>query len=638
MRNCMRAMIGLAHQQCQQPQQQQPQVQVPPVARQPHQVFGISKFMRLSPKVFKESTPADDAESWLENAEKAFEAMNCNRNEDREFTQLVQGDMTVDDYEAGFNRLARFVPSLVPDDEAKGNKFEFGLAMYLKKGIAGSTAPESYEELVEMAKKLEAVHKEARAYAQANQKKRNREGENKGQAPRGSTPSQQAPKPPSFKEPRGKQGNRGGYQNKSASNRPVAPKCERCGMNHNTKTCRWNTGACFRCGEIGYRIAECPHLAGDAQSLSDFDVILGMDWLSTHHALVDCNKKVVTFEILGEEKFCFEGSGAHSTPIVLSAIQVCRLLRQGCKAFLASVVEVNDNDRKIENVPIVRKFADVFPKDLPGLPPNREVEFTVDLAPGTAPISKAPYRMAPLEMKELKNQLEELLEKGFVRPSVSPWGAPVLFVKKKDESMRLCIDYRELNKVTIKNKYPLPRIDDLFDQFFLGLTGYYSRFIQNFSRLAASLTCLTWKGTKFVWSEDCEKSFQELKKRLVSAPILTLPVGGMGFVIYSDASKKGLGCVLMQNGKVIVYASRQLKPYEENYPSHDLELAVVVFALKIWRHYLYGEPCEIFTDHKSLKYIFTQKELNMRQRRWLELLKDCDLTISYHPSKANVGS
>ncbi|GJW36829.1 retrotransposon protein, putative, ty3-gypsy subclass [Tanacetum coccineum] len=141
---------------------------------------------------------------------------------------------------------------------------------------------------------------------------------------------------------------------------------------------------------------------------------------------------------------------------------------------------------------------------------------------------------------------------------------------------------------------------------------------------------------KFVWNEEREGSFEELKRRLVSSPVLTLPSGTGGYQIYSDASKKGLGCVLMQHGKVIAYASRQLKPYEVNYPTHDLELAAVVLALKIWRHYLYGETCDIFTDHKSLKYIFTQKELNMRQRRWLELLKDYDANIEYHPGKANV--
>ncbi|TYK29816.1 pol protein [Cucumis melo var. makuwa] len=143
-------------------------------------------------------------------------------------------------------------------------------------------------------------------------------------------------------------------------------------------------------------------------------------------------------------------------------------------------------------------------------------------------------------------------------------------------------------------------------------------------------------GTPFVWNPACESSFQELKQKLVSAPVLTVPDGSGSFVIYSDASKKGLGYVLMKQGKVVAYAFSQLKSHEQNYPTHDLELAVVVFALKIWRHYLYGEKIHIFTDHKSLKYFVTQKELNMRQRRWLELVKDYDCEILYHPGKANV--
>nr|GFD03655.1 putative reverse transcriptase domain-containing protein [Tanacetum cinerariifolium] len=137
---------------------------------------------------------------------------------------------------------------------------------------------------------------------------------------------------------------------------------------------------------------------------------------------------------------------------------------------------------------------------------------------------------------------------------------------------------------------------------FLGLAVYYRRFVEGFSLLALPLTKLMRKGEKFFWNEEREKSFEELKRRLVSFPVLTLPSGTGGYQIYSDASKKGLGCILMQHGKVIAYASRQLKPYEENYPTHNLELAAVVFALKIWRHYLYGETCDIFTDHKSLKY------------------------------------
>jgi hypothetical protein len=170
----------------------------------------------------------------------------------------------------------------------------------------------------------------------------------------------------------------------------------------------------------------------------------------------------------------------------------------------------------------------------------------------------------------------------------------------------------------------------------LGLAGYYRRFIEGFLKLSGPLTTLTRKNARFVWTDECEQCFQELKRRLVTAPVLALPTESGNFVVYSDASKKGLGCVLMQNDNVIAYASCQLKPYEQNYPTHDLELATVVFALKIWRHYLYCERCEIYTDHKSLKYLFTQKELNMRQRRWLELIKDYDCEINYHPGKANV--
>ncbi|WMV25313.1 hypothetical protein MTR67_018698 [Solanum verrucosum] len=391
--------------------------------------------------------------------------------------------------------------------------------------------------------------------------------------------------------------------------------------------------------------------------------------------------------------------------------------------------------------------------------------------------------MAPTELKELKEQLRDLLEKGFIRPSQSPWGVSVLFVKKKDGSLRMCIDYRQLNRVTVKNKYPFPRINDLFDQLqraihfskidlrsgyhqvkvrecdipktafrtryghyefvvmsfgltnapaifmdlmnrvfkpyldsfvvvfiddiliyshseeehmghlrvvlqrlreeklyakyekcefwlrevaflghvvsgdgikvylkktdvirnwprpltpsdirsFLGLAGYYWRFVNGFSSIASPMTKLTQKEAKFEWTDECERSFQTLKYKLVFAHILSLPNGLEGFVVYCDASRVGLGCVLMQNGKVIAYASRQLKVHEKNYPTHDLELAAVVFALKIWRHYLYGVHVDVFTDHKSLQYVFTQKDLNLRQRRWLEFLKDYDMSVHYHP-------
>ena len=158
-----------------------------------------------------------------------------------------------------------------------------------------------------------------------------------------------------------------------------------------------------------------------------------------------------------------QASGLHT--LLVSFLKAQRMMEKGCQAFLASITNMEKETLlKVGDVRVIQEFPEVFPDDLPGLPPTREIDFTIELVPGTEPISKAPYRMAPTELKELKTQLQELLDLGFIRPSHSPWGAPVLFVKKKDGSMRMCIDYRELNKVTIKNKYPLPRIDDLFDQ------------------------------------------------------------------------------------------------------------------------------------------------------------------------------
>jgi hypothetical protein len=150
---------------------------------------------------------------------------------------------------------------------------------------------------------------------------------------------------------------------------------------------------------------------------------------------------------------------------------------------------------------------------------------------------------------------------------------------------------------------------------FLGLAGYYRRFIENFSKIAKPLTSLLEKGVDFSWTDERQKAFEELKKRLTTAPVLTLPDQSKRFTVYCDASRDGLGCVLMQEGRVIAYASRQLRRHELNYLTHDLELAAVVHALKIWTHYLFGQRCDIYADHKSLKYIFTQSELNMRQRR-----------------------
>nr|GEU91260.1 putative reverse transcriptase domain-containing protein [Tanacetum cinerariifolium] len=265
---------------------------------------------------------------------------------------------------------------------------------------------------------------------------------------------------------------------------------------------------------------------------------------------------------------------------------------------------------------------------------------------GAAPVARAPYRLAPSEMKELAKQLQELSEKGFIHPSSSPWGAPVLFVKKKDGSFRMCIDYSELNKLTIKNCYQLPRIDDLFNQLqesvqFLGHVidseGVHVDLtkIEAIKNWATPITP-TEKNKKFEWETEAEEAFQTLKHKLCCAPILALPEGSKDFVVYCDASLRGFGAVLMQREKVIAYASRQLRTHEENYTTHDIELRAVVFALRLWRHYLYGTKCVVYMDHMSLQYILDQKELNMRQRRWIELLRDYDCEIRYHPGKVNV--
>ncbi|GJU75805.1 putative reverse transcriptase domain-containing protein [Tanacetum coccineum] len=352
-------------------------------------------------------------------------------------------------------------------------------------------------------------------------------------------------------------------------------------------------------------------------------------------------------------------------------------MEKGFPIFLAHItakeVEDKSKEKRLEDVPIVQDFPEVFPEDLPGLPPTRQVEFQIDLVPGAAPIARAPYRLAPSEMKELSEQLKELSDKGFIRPSSSPWGAPVLFVKKKDGSFRMCIDYRELNKLTVKNRYPLPRIDDLFDQLqgssvyskidlrsgyhqlrvreedipktaFRTRYGHYEFQVQFLGHVIDS-EGIHVDPAKIESIKDwtSPKSPTEIRQflGLAGAPILALPEGSEDFIAIVIASKQcvdvlGLGAVLIQREKVISYASRQLEIHEKNYTTHDLELGAVVFALKIWRHYLYGTKCTVFTDHKSLQHILDQKELNMRQRRWLELLSDYDCDIRYHPGKANV--
>nr|GEX90484.1 hypothetical protein [Tanacetum cinerariifolium] len=240
---------------------------------------------------------------------------------------------------------------------------------------------------------------------------------------------------------------------------------------------------------------------------------------------------------------------------------------------LLKKAEDKSREKRLEDVPTVRDFLEVFPKYFPRLLLTRKVEFQIDLVPGAAPVARSPYRLAPYEMQELSTQLQELSDNGFIRPSPSPWAAPVLFVKKKDESFRMCINYRELNKLIVKNRYPLPRIVDLFDQ--LQGPSIYS---YHQLRIAKTMTKLTQKTVKFDWGEHEEAAFQLLKQKLCSASILALPRGNEVFAVYCDASHKGLGTILMKREKVIAYASRQPKVHEKNYTTHDLELGAILNA------------------------------------------------------------
>ncbi|GJW23209.1 putative reverse transcriptase domain-containing protein [Tanacetum coccineum] len=435
--------------------------------------------------------------------------------------------------------------------------------------------------------------------------------------------------------------------------------------------------------------------------LGSFNVIVGMDWMAEHRAKVVCYKKYIRVPY-GNDMLIIQGERRgvknESRLEVISSIRTQKYNNHGCQVFWIQMIKEEKTEipeRRIKDVPVVRDFPEVFLKDFPGLPPTCQVEFHIELIPGAAPVARAPYRLAPTEMKELAEQLKELSDKG-LRPSSSPWGAPILFVKKKDGSFRMCIDYRELNKLTVKNRYPLPRIDDLFDQLQgsiiyskidlrsgyhqlrvreedipntafrtryghyefqvmpFGLTNAPAVFMDLMNRVckpyldkfmivfiddiliysrnekeheehlktilellkkeelyAKFSKCEFWINTvkflghvidssgihvdpakieavkswtspttpseirQFLGLAEQEEAFQLWKQKLCATLILALPEGSEDFVVYCDASIKGLGAVLMQRMKVIAYASRQLKIHEKNYTTHDLELGAI---------------------------------------------------------------
>ncbi|GJW42402.1 putative reverse transcriptase domain-containing protein [Tanacetum coccineum] len=647
-----------------------------------------------------------------------------------ELWNLKVGGNDVTAYTQCFQELALMCTKFLADETEKVDKYISGLPDNIH-GNVMSARPKTLNDVTELANDL--MDQKLRTYAE-------RQNDNKRKADDSSRNNQQQP-----------QGYTADPGEKKAYTRNLplctkcnyhhtgqcAPKCGNCKRyGHATNDCRVNTnnnnnknqkvGACYECGNTGHIKKNCPKLKncgndngngttqGKAYALGgrdaspDFNVITGTFLLNNHYA-------TILFDTDADRSFVSTTFSAliNITPTTLENYYDIEL---------ADGIIIGEGKR-LEDVPIVKDFPEVFPEDLLGIPPARQVEFQIDLVPGAARVAWAPYRVAPSKMKELAEQLQELSDKGFIRPSSSPRGAPVLFVNKKDRSFCMCIDYRELNKLTVKNRYPLPRIDDLanfkgrvstrrltydpittmmpfgltnvpavfmdlmnrvckpyLDKFmivfidailiysknkeeheghlklilellkkeelyakfskcefwipkvqflehvidskgihvdpakiesikdwaspknpaeirqFLGLTRYYRRFIEGFSKIAKSMTKLTQKNVKFDWGEKEETAFQLIKQKLCSAPILALPKGSENFIVYCDASHKGLGVVLMQNEKVIAYASRQLKIHEENYTTHNLELRAVVFALKMWRHYLYGTndyDCEI---------------------------------------------
>ncbi|KAJ9538121.1 hypothetical protein OSB04_030854 [Centaurea solstitialis] len=348
--------------------------------------------------------------------------------------------------------------------------------------------------------------------------------------------------------------------------------------------------------------------------IGSFDIIVGMDWMSNHRATICCAEKIVMLALPDGGVLEVHGEKPRRDIKIVSYMKMRGHLRKECVAFMAHVIDKKAEEKKIQDILVVREFPEVFPEELPGLPPQRQVEFYIDLVPGAGPIVKSPYRLASSEMQELSNQLQELLDKGLIRPSSSPWGAPVLFVKKKDGSFRMCIDYRELNKITIKNRYPLPRIDDLFDQL-QGAT-YFSKIDLRSGyhqmRVREEDIAKTMFRTRYGHYE-----FLVMPFRLSNAPAVFMDLMNRVCQPYLD--------------KLVIMFIDDILIYSRSKEEHEQQLRLIQKMLKTEELY-----AKFSKHHKSLQHTLDQKMLNMRQRRWVELLSDYDCEIKYHPGKANV--
>ncbi|TYK29818.1 gag-pol polyprotein [Cucumis melo var. makuwa] len=539
-------------------------------------------------------------EQFKESFYAKFFSANVKYAKQQKFLNLERGDMTVEQYDAKFDMLSRFTPNVAKDEEAKTKKFVKGLRLDLQ-GIVRAFKPTTHADGLRLALDL-SLHERAglsKAAGRGSALGQKRKVESQPDL----TPQQNLRLRGVFQRHRRELAAAG----RSFRELPVFPSFGRV----HGDCCLVGSGVCFKCRQPGHTADACPQKLIETTphqhhtfqqgrvfattrrtvgvcfvcfysiwevllskekikacqieianqmldvtllvlDMQDFDMILGMDWLSANHASIDCVRKEVVFNPPSNASFKFK----RAEIILDTRLKASKLLSQG-------------------------------------LPPPKEIDFTIQSEPGTPPISRASYRMAPAELKELKVQLQELLDKGFIRSSVSPCGAPVLFVKKKDGSMRLYIDYRELNKMIVKNQY-----------------GHYEFIVMSFvfTNTPAVFVDLMNRKVTFLGHVVSKEgvSVDPAKIEAVTSwprpPTVSEIRSFLGLTGYyrSDASKRGLGCVSMQKGKVVAYASRQLKSHEQNYLTHDLELAAVVFALKIWRHYLYGKA-NVVADALSRK-------------------------------------
>eukprot|EP00253_Pinus_taeda_P022539 PITA_22539 len=725
----------------------------------------------------------------------------------REFHDLRLGQQTIDEFVTKFTSLLRYVP-YIREEKAKVQRFVSSLPLTMRERIEFDN-PKTMDESI----------RKARLCYQQNKSK----GENSGKRwtdkrdskmPMGSKGARSSfqkgfskganTKIPTKNQNRFKTPAESKYSeqqvrldNEGSARPPV--QCWGCGGPHYIRNCLHRKDndqlsqiyEASTVGDVARSIARINAALEDRQAdyqptMIEFE---GMDWLERRWSVINCKTKTVSYrDELGVGK---EIQGIQKPVQIqpITASQLVKCIQNKCQIYAVQVGFADSVDKvaTVKDIPVVQDFADVFPEEIPGLPPKRDLDFTIELIPGAAPVSRAPYRMSVPELTELKMQLQELLEKKYIRPSVSPWGAPVLFVRKKDETLRMCIDYRQLNKLTVKNKYPLPRIDELFDQVkgakifskidlrsgyhqirikdediaktafrtryghyefvvlpfgltnapatfmclmnsvfhqyldkfvlifiddiliyslnmkeheehlrivlqtlrehqlygkfskcdfykeqiqylghiitkegiavdpekiktimewptpkdvadirsFMGLVGYYRWFVEGFSRVAYPITSLQKKGKVFKWTADCQRSFEQLKHLLTTAPVLCVADPEKEYVVCTDASKEGVGGVLMQEGKVIAYESIKLKEHEQKYSAYDLELTTVIHALKMWRHYLVGRKFLLMTDHHSLTSYFSQPTLNARQARWVDFLGNFDFEIKHLKGKEN---